>query len=277
MLNPLAGLLSKGVLFLDDLIGTSKLDYTFSERVSLVKARLFRRDKTGLLGFKVAKSGERSFQIIVREIFFKGEYKFRAEVEAPVIFDCGANIGLATLYFKYIYPKSHITAFEADPENVRVLNENIANNRLENVTVHGVMLAGHDGEATFYSGSGPAGDLLGSTNPNRDSNPRQVKLRAAKLSGFVDRQIDLLKLDVEGAEFDVLTDLIESGKINGIKRMVIEYHHRIDGVNSCLARFLKLLEEQGFEYQLAASCGEPVGCQNGFQDILIGAYRGGDR
>ena len=69
----------------------------------------------------------------------------------------------------------------------------------------------------------------------------------------------------------MLTDLIESGKINGIKRMVIEYHHRIDGVNSCLARFLKLLEEQGLEYQLAASCGEPVGCQNGFQDILISA------
>ena len=113
MLNPLAGLFSKGVLFLDDLIGTSKLDYTFSERVSLVKARLFRRDKTGLLGSKLRNQGNDLPDYCSRDIF-KGEYKFRAEVEAPVIFDCGANIGLATL-LQYIYPKSHITAFEADP------------------------------------------------------------------------------------------------------------------------------------------------------------------
>jgi len=55
--------------------------------------------------------------------------------------------------------------------------------------------------------------------------------------------------------------------------MVIEYHHKIDGQSSCLARFLGLLEQEGFEYQLAALGCAPITRQEVFQDMLIGVYR----
>jgi hypothetical protein len=54
--------------------------------------------------------------------------------------------------------------------------------------------------------------------------------------------------------------------------MVIEYHHKIDNQRSSMSKFLGLLEDQGFEYQIAANC-LPITTQNMFQDILIGAYR----
>jgi len=61
-------------------------------------------------------------------------------VQAPLIFDCGANIGLATLYFKNLYLGARIVAFEADPETAAVLRENVSANHLQDVSVHNLML-----------------------------------------------------------------------------------------------------------------------------------------
>ena len=50
-----------------------------------------------------------------KEIFVDEIYKFDSKDEEPVIYDCGANIGMSCLYFKILYPKARITAFEGDP------------------------------------------------------------------------------------------------------------------------------------------------------------------
>jgi FkbM family methyltransferase len=273
MADSSTGLISKSARFAFDFFETSRLNYTFAERANLVRARLSRGNKTKVLDFTVRKLNQGSFRIILWEIFFKGEYQFRAGIEDPVIFDCGANIGLATLFFKHIYPKARITAFEADPDTFRVLQANVTENRLEAVSVHQLMLANGEGERSFYSGGGEAGNLMGSINPGRNADHSEIKVKAARLSTFVDRRVDFLKLDVEGSEFDVLTDLVNSGKIAEIQRMVIEYHHKIGGADSCLAGFLKLIEDQGFEYQIAATGCEPISRTDVCQDILIGAYR----
>jgi FkbM family methyltransferase len=43
----------------------------------------------------------------------------------PVIIDCGGNIGLSVLYFKYLFPNSVITVFEPSPPVFEILKENI--------------------------------------------------------------------------------------------------------------------------------------------------------
>jgi hypothetical protein len=70
-----------------------------------------------------------------------------------------------------------------------------------------------------------------------------------------------------------MTDLKSSGKIALIRRMIIEYHHKIGSQASCLGRFLSLLEEEGFEYQIAAAGCDRIARKGVYQDILIGAYR----
>ena len=64
----------------------------------------------------------------------------------PRILDCGANIGLATLYFKLLYPGACITCFEPGAEAFRVLEANISANQLEEVTAFPVALAREAGE-----------------------------------------------------------------------------------------------------------------------------------
>src|SRR3990167_1327682 len=65
-------------------------------------------DQERFLGFKIKVLSYRSFYAMFRDIFVKNNYYFETNEPKPVIIDGGANIGLATLYFKYLYPNSKI-------------------------------------------------------------------------------------------------------------------------------------------------------------------------
>jgi FkbM family methyltransferase len=257
-----------------DFVGSiGRQNYTVAERLSVVRARRTHGLDARLLNFQVSFLAEGAYQLLLREIFFKGEYFFKANTDSPTIFDCGANIGLATLYFKHIYPNARISSFEADPTTAQVLKKNVDRNHLQNVSVHNLMLSNAEGDHPFYTAAGEAGVLSMSANPERTSNCREIIVKAGKLSAYIDGPVDLVKLDVEGAEWDVMTDLKNSGKLSLIRRLIIEYHHKIGSQASCLGRFLSLLEEEGFEYQIAAAGCDPIARQGVCQDILIGAYR----
>jgi hypothetical protein len=81
--------------------------------------------------------------------------------------------------------------------------------------------------------------------------------------------VDLLKLDVEGAEHEVLEDLMSSGSLARVERMAIEYHHHLAPGDDRLAGFLNRLEASGFTYLLEA--GPKPGDPGQFQDIMIHA------
>ena len=55
-----------------------------------------------------------SFIYQFKELFVEEIYKFKTSNKKPVIYDCGANIGTASLYFKQEYSTARIKAFEAD-------------------------------------------------------------------------------------------------------------------------------------------------------------------
>jgi len=95
-----------------------------------------------------------------------------------------------------------------------------------------------------------------------------------QLSTFIERQVDLLKLDVEGSEEGVLEELVSSSKIRLIDQMMIEYHHHIDENLDTLGEFLKRLEDAGFGYLLnSKKWSFDKRTRGHFQDIGIYAYR----
>ena len=215
---------------------------------------------------------QRSFRLVAFEVFVKGEYFFAATKDAPVILDCGANIGLATLFFKRLYPKARVHSFEADPTTSDVLRYNVEQNHLPGVTVSNVLLSDHSGTEKFYVAAETPGSLMMSAVASRFATKgREISVRSARLSEYIDEPVDLLKLDVEGSEFAVMNDLVESGKITQIAQMIIEYHHRIGNEPSRLASFLALLESAGFEYQIDAVFNH-FSAEGKFQDISIRAY-----
>jgi FkbM family methyltransferase len=222
------------------------------------------------MGFKISHMDNATFEYLYREIFVRQSYYFMADKECPVILDCGANIGMASLYFKWLYPKCQLQAFEPDPATFGTLQHNVLQNRLD-IETHNCALWDDDTEVDFFVDSATPGGLVMSTNASR-SYRESIKVPARKLSDFIIGPVDFLKLDVEGAEFRVIFDLVRSGKLANIRQMVIEYHHQIGQQKSRLASFLRELELAGFNYQIQALL-YPLTSKNVYQDLLIAAYQ----
>lgn len=224
-----------------------------------------------MLGFDISHFDRAGLRHLYREIFARQHYYFCTGTESPVILDCGANIGMATLYFKWLYPNCRIQAFEPDPGTFAVLEKNIAGNRLSNVVAHNCALWDNNRDIEFFVDQANPGSQLMSADASRLKG-ESIRVPGRKLSEFIEGPIDFLKLDVEGAEHLVLSDLVASGKIHQVRQMVIEYHHHVASQHSRMAEFLGRLEQTGLEYQFHASLW-PVTSKGVFQDVLIGAYR----
>jgi FkbM family methyltransferase len=224
-----------------------------------------------ILGFYLEYCNGESLRHLYEEIFAREEYFFECDNPNPLILDCGANIGVATVFFKWLYPQSTVVAFEADPTTFRVLQHNIQRNQLRNVSAHNVALWDTDDRISFFVNDRHPGSLLMSVKQNRTLGT-EIKVEARRLSQYINVPVDLLKVDLEGSEDRVISDLLLSGKLGLVRQMILEYHHHIPGEAPGLGNFLAILEQSGWNYQLH-SWFSPLSARDIFQDVMIYAYR----
>lgn len=227
-----------------------------------------------VLGARMRVLDYRAFVDVFTEIFVRRDYFFKSDSAAPLILDCGSNIGMSVLFFKQLYPGSRIIAFEPDRHAFDVLQENVGKNRWENVEIHNKAIYPTDGTVNFYTDPNRPGSLVMSTArerfPGRAVNCQKVE--TVRLSHFVQGEVDLLKMDIEGTEGSVLVELAEAGKLKWIKKMFIEYHHHLNPEEDRLSEVFRLFEVNGFGYQIHCPFKRPFD-RRVFQDILIYAYR----
>jgi FkbM family methyltransferase len=211
------------------------------------------------------------FAILFEEIYLPNIYSFRCAHSQPHIIDCGANIGAATAYFLTQHPDAIITAFEPDEATFRFLERNANQNGWKRVTLHQAALHRTEESMTFFSR--PTAPLAsGFRESISSSEARATNLQTVRLSSYIWRPVDLLKLDVEGAELGIMEDLVESGKLSFVDQIIMEYHHHIEPDEDHLGQFLSLLEQNGFGYELQAPLNLPfpTGRQHNF---MMYAYR----
>lgn len=213
------------------------------------KSKKIKRIK--FLGKHVYTFNYKMFMYIFIEIFVREDYCFYSENPNPTIIDCGANIGLATLYFKTKYPDSTIIAFEANSDIFELLQMNINNNNIQGVNLINAAVSKVRGDMEFF----PNLDLgwnfgVGGMFSRQDSDQEKIVVQAVQLSTYIGNSIEFVKMDIEGAENDVILELFENGKLENINELIIEYHHRINGELSKLGEFLKLFEKANFQYQI---------------------------
>ncbi|MCX7893795.1 MAG: FkbM family methyltransferase [Burkholderiales bacterium] len=146
--------------------------------------------------------------INVEKILFRGEraeYRVPQALDPAVIVDAGANIGAATLYFRSLWPRARVVCVEASADNLDLLKRNTAH--LANVEILHAGLAGSDGWLALNAP--PEGRMVGSFTVTRvDEQPPGGALEALGMPTLMARTgidaIDLLKIDIEGSEYDVL-------------------------------------------------------------------------
>jgi FkbM family methyltransferase len=169
------------------------------------------------------------------EIFYKEIYKFKAKRNDPVIFDCGANIGLSALYFKQLYPNAKITAFEPDPDICGYFRKNILE-KYDDVELHQKAVWNQPTTLHFNALGGDGGRIA-------DSGDHLIEVEAIPLKDLITQPVDLLKIDVEGAELQALEGL--GDKLSLVDLVFVEYHSLINQPQ-CLPDLLKLMEKFGF-------------------------------
>ena len=242
--------------------------------IYVVYVRLFGRTRTHdrFMGFAVHGFDYETMSYLFEEIFLRGEYAFITEKDNPRILDCGANIGFATLFFKWRYPNASIDSFEPDPLTFSILEKNVRENNLTNVRLHNSALSSQNGFTSFFTNDKQPGSLSMSLHQERISSHR-IEVRTETLVDYINEgPVDFLKLDVEGAETDIIQHLDSLSLLSGIHEMAIEYHHHIGNSPSRLGEFLSVLERNGFLYQINARS-IPVCTGNKSQDINIYCYR----
>ncbi|WP_461209870.1 FkbM family methyltransferase [Desulfocurvus sp. DL9XJH121] len=187
-----------------------------------------------LNGVRLRFADLHSFYFQGKQIFFDKYYEFETDAPSPLILDCGAHIGMSALYFATRYPGAVVQAYEADPAIAAMLADNVRAFGLGNVTPYHAAVWTHDQGVNFAS----CGDDSGAVSQDADGRVPSVRLRDI----LAERTVDLLKMDIEGAEFEVLEDCADV--LRQVKRAVIEVHCL--ELSQRLGRILNLLEDSGF-------------------------------
>lgn len=175
------------------------------------------------------------------DLFVRETLAFEAGTASPRILDCGANVGLAALWLKRRYPGARITAYEADPALAAMCARNLARNGAADVELIAAAVWREAGTVAFRCEGADSGavEVVAADTPGAVERVPAVRLR-----DVVAREpVDLLKLDIEGAELAVLEDL--AGCWASIRAIHLEVHD-FDPRLRRLPRCLLLLEQAGY-------------------------------
>jgi len=212
------------------------------DRWRLRRAPRFRRLSVALGGHRVDITDPFWHLHSLQEIFEAETYLFEAATDRPLIIDCGANIGLSVLYFKLLYPNASVSAFEPDPDLCEVMGANLAAFKLTDVTVHQSAVWSANTQVHFVPDGSVGGHLV-----DPDAKAEGFTVNAERLRDILDRHVDLLKMDIEGAEFAVLRDCED--RLQNVDALVCEMHGRQGQVQE-IHELLALVHRAGFRYHL---------------------------
>jgi len=141
------------------------------------------------------------------------------------IVDVGGNVGASALWFAARKPR-RLVCFEPARDNLALLRQNLA--AVPGVEVHPYGLLDRDGELPLYHGKQQAmqHSLVRSIETGSDSETVKLRRASRVLAELRIESISLLKLDTEGAEIPILSDI--AGMLPRIDMIFVEYHSEAD-------------------------------------------------
>lgn len=205
--------------------------------------------KISFLGKPFFVKNPREFIDVVREIFIDKQYLQQLPDNA-VVLDCGAHIGLSVLYIKSICPGAQITAFEPDKYNFQLLSKNVEAQRLGDVVLENKAIWKEVTTLQFEGGVDMGSHLMEGNGDAQFESSEAFSVKTARLRDVMAShpKIDFLKMDIEGAEYDVLKDIED--QLYRVDNFFLEYHGSFaEGYR--LNEMLAIVTKSGFSYYIA--------------------------
>jgi FkbM family methyltransferase len=214
----------------------------------------------------------RAFYDTYKEIFIRKMYAFTTTNPNPFILDCGANMGVSMLFFAKQYPGATIHAFEPELPIFNILAKNKESFNLDNVHLHQTAVWHTKTQLEFFTDFGMGGSVA-----NAYSNQKPTLIETEVLADYMQQKVDFLKMDIEGAEYEVLVHC--KPFLKNVEHIFVEYHSYVNKEQH-LEDLLQMLKEAGFRYHLSQSFSyerpfmdNVLACENMDMAINIFAYR----
>jgi FkbM family methyltransferase len=170
-------------------------------------------------------------RVPIYEVFADNAYHldwFTADLgDDPRALDIGGHIGCFSLAFARQHPGARVETFEASPSTAAYARRNMAINGFDDrVTVHHSAVSSSSGTLRFADNAGGSG-LNGLTAPEGTPTIEVPAVTFAEALANADRPIDVVKIDTEGAEYDIVLGS-DPSDWSDVQRVVMEYHP-VDG------------------------------------------------
>jgi len=164
----------------------------------------------------------------IREVWLDEAYAAQYPERDFILFDLGANIGLASVWFNDRFGCQRVVAVEPDPENATLVRRNLAQNQIDGEVVQAAV-APTDGTASFARA---AASNLGSLNVRtHETSSITVQTRTPRsiLDEYGIQSVDVCKLDIEGGEYPLMCTG-DTVWLRSVAILIAEVHHEvIDG------------------------------------------------
>lgn len=197
---------------------------------------------------------------VFREIFLDRDYGLLKDLIGDAtepILDIGAHIGLFSLYANALNPQVQIYAFEPDETNFKALKENLALNHVKNVFPKNVAVSSESGPREIHISEDSHNHSFFDTRQDPDDSlePTPSKTRKIQAISLYDifssnrakfgiEKYSLIKLDCEGAEFEIFNSLTPE-HLNLAAAYYVEYHEFIPDFHA--SDLVKILQRAGFK------------------------------
>ncbi|MBN1919490.1 MAG: FkbM family methyltransferase [Verrucomicrobia bacterium] len=164
----------------------------------------------------------------------QGWYEYREQAftwlslrPGDVVVDCGAHFGLYSLIAaRAMEDRGTVLAVEPNPESAAVLAGNLERSGATCARVVEGAIAAQAGRAVLYVGGPDKAAFAGLSAPSEDA--RQVEVRTTTLDALLDeggiRRVDFVKIDVEGAELDVLEGAKRAIRLGALPLLMVEFN-----------------------------------------------------
>ncbi len=193
---------------------------------------------------------------IFYEVFLDESYRLPDWLAASsqTILDLGANVGFTSLYFSRVIPAARFVCVEPDPGNLDVLRKNVAALG-DRVRIIEGAVAAETARRGFHRGETWAGGLAG-PEASKESSGVVGSVQCYSMRDTLERsgleRIDLVKMDIEGAEKEIFAG--ELSWLRQVGSIMIELHPGFS-----LEAFKKAVEPYDFRvFEAGSACGNRV-------------------
>lgn len=184
----------------------------------------------------------KSTKLVANEIYIRKSYTPVGFEIRPdhVVVDIGAHVGAFSTYAAI--NGANVYSYEPSPKNYGLLMENINLNNIKNITAYNKAVCGHSGKVKLYVNSKvPQLDSM-----FREGDGESVDVECTTLKNIINTvgEVNLLKMDCEGAEYEIIFKTPEK-YLKMIKKIAMEYHE--DVVEYRKEDMAKFLSNNGFD------------------------------